>query len=114
MSKTIFWGLCRCEPVHPPIRQFEALAAQSIAARTYALKNMGRYRSEGFDLSDDTRTQVYNGVSIEKPVTTDVVRKTAGLAIYYQGKLIDAMFMSTCGGHTEDFSNVFRTNRWLI
>jgi stage II sporulation protein D len=68
---------------------------------------MGRYRSEGFDLSDDTRTQVYNGVSIEKPATTDVVRRTSGLAIYYQGKLIDAMFMSTCGGHTEDFSNVF-------
>jgi stage II sporulation protein D len=87
--------------------EFEALAAQSIAARTYALKNMGRYRTEGFDLSDDTRTQVYNGVSIEKAAATDAVHKTAGIAIYYQGKLIDAMFMSTCGGHTEDFSNVY-------
>lgn len=89
--------------------EFEALAAQSIAARTYALKNMGRYRAEGFDLSDDTGTQVYNGVSIEKPATTDVVRRTSGIAIYYQGKLIDAMFMSTCGGHTEDSSNVYDT-----
>ena len=87
--------------------EFEALAAQSIAARTYALKNMGRFRSEGFDLSDDTRTQVYTGVSGEKAVTNDIVRQTSGIAIYYRGKLIDAMFMSTCGGRTEDASNVY-------
>jgi stage II sporulation protein D len=87
--------------------EFEALAAQSIAARTYALKNMGRFRSEGFDLSDDTRTQVYTGVSGEKAVTNDIVRQTSGIAIYYEDKLIDAMFMSTCGGRTEDVSEVY-------
>jgi len=87
--------------------EFAALAAQSIAARTYALKNMGKFRSEGFDLSDDTRTQVYNGVSGERSATNEAVRQTYGLAIYYEGKLIDAMYMSTCGGRTEDFSNVF-------
>ncbi len=84
-----------------------ALAAQSIAARTYALKNMGRYRSEGYDLSNDTRTQVYSGAAGEKEATNEAVRLTYGLAIYYQDKLIDAMYMSTCGGRTEDFSNVF-------
>ncbi len=87
--------------------EFAALAAQSIAARTYALKHMGRFRSDGFDLSDDTRTQVYSGVSGEKEATNEAVRLTHGLAIYYQDKLIDAMYMSTCGGRTEDFSNVF-------
>lgn len=87
--------------------EFEALAAQSIAARTYALRNMGRYRDEGFDLTADTRTQVYKGVSWEKDATSKAVLKTAGLAIYYRDELIDAMYMSTCGGHTEDFSNVF-------
>jgi stage II sporulation protein D len=84
-----------------------ALAAQSIAARTYALKNMGRYRSEGFDLSDDTRTQVYGGAAGEKSATNEAVKQTFGLAMYYQDKLIDAMYMSTCGGRTEDYSNVF-------
>jgi stage II sporulation protein D len=84
-----------------------ALAAQAIAARTYALKNMGRYRSNGFDLTDDTSTQVYGGVTLENRISNDVVRKTAGLAIYYKGNLIDAMYMSTCGGRTEDFANVF-------
>ncbi len=86
-----------------------ALAAQAIAARTKALflKNGGNYRSEGFDLTDDTRTQVYEGVAAEKEATNAAVRQTAGLAIYYQDALIDAMFMSTCGGRTEDFANVF-------
>ena len=87
--------------------EFAALAAQSVVARTYALFHMGRYRSEGFDLTDDTRTQVYEGAAAEKSATNEAVRQTAGLAIYYQDKVIDAMFMSTCGGRTEDSDNVF-------
>ena len=87
--------------------EFAALAALSIASRTYALYHIGQYNPEGFDLSDDTRTQVYEGVSAEKPAATEAVTLTSGLAIYYQDKVIDAMYMSTCGGRTEDFSNVF-------
>jgi stage II sporulation protein D len=86
-----------------------ALAAQSIAARTYALKNLGRYRSEGFDLTTDVRTQVYGGVAAEREMSSDAVLRTFGLALYYQDKLIDAMYSSTCGGRTEDFSEVFET-----
>jgi stage II sporulation protein D len=89
--------------------EFAGLAALSISARTYALyvKNNGSFRSEGFDLTDDTRSQVYEGVSAERDATSEAVRQTSGLAIYYQDKLIDAMYMSTCGGRTEDFANVF-------
>jgi stage II sporulation protein D len=87
--------------------EFAALAALSIASRTYALFHMGRYRSEGYDLSDDTRSQVYGGVGMEKTATNEAVRQTSGLAVFYQDKVIDAMYMSTCGGRTEDFSNVF-------
>ena len=86
-----------------------ALAAIAIAARTYAMKNTGRFRADGFDLSDDTRSQVYEGVSLENKDTDEAVQQTAGLAVYYDGKLIDAMYMSTCGGRTEDSSNVFDT-----
>ena len=89
--------------------EFAALAAQAIAARTYAIKNMGRYRSDGFDLTNDTRTQVYGGVEMEKPMTSDIVLRTSGIVIYYDGKPIDAMFMSTCGGRTEDFGLVYDT-----
>ncbi len=87
--------------------EFAALAAQSIAARTYALNSMGRFSSDGFDLSNDTRSQVYEGVAAEKDLTNEAVHRTSGLAIYYQDKLIDAMYMSTCGGRTEDYANVF-------
>ncbi len=84
-----------------------ALAAQSIAARTYALKNTGRFAADGFDLTSDTRTQVYGGVAQERDPASAAVRETAGIAIYYEGNLIDAMYASTCGGRTEDFANVF-------
>jgi stage II sporulation protein D len=84
-----------------------ALAAQAIAARTYALKNVGRYRSEGYDLTNDARTQVYGGVASERELASLAVRNTFGLAVYYQGQLIDAMYTSTCGGRTEDFAAVF-------
>ena len=87
--------------------EFQALAAQSIAARTYALKNAGRYEAEGFDLTADVRTQVYGGVAQEREGANDAVRATAGVAIYYQGSLIDSLYTSTCGGRTEDFANVF-------
>ncbi len=84
-----------------------ALEAQSIAARTYALKNVGRFAADGFDLTADVRTQVYGGVAQERDGATKAVIETYGLAIYYQDKLIDAMYSSTCGGRTEDFANVF-------
>ncbi len=84
-----------------------ALAAQAVAARTYALKNRGRFRSEGFDLTDDERTQVYGGVAAEKEATNEAVRSTYGVAVYHQGNLIEAMYSSTCGGRTEDFSLVY-------
>jgi len=87
--------------------EIAALSAQSIAARTYALKNAGRFRSEGFDLTADVRSQVYGGAALERPLTNEAVRETFGLAIYYRGSLIDAMYTAVCGGRTEDFSKVF-------
>jgi stage II sporulation protein D len=56
--------------------EFAALAAQSIAARTYALKNMGRFRAEGFDLTADVRSQVYLGLSGENEAASEAVRQT--------------------------------------
>lgn len=89
--------------------ELAALEAQAVAARTYALKNLGKFSSDGFDLTADTRTQVYGGVSGEHESASDAVKRTAGVAIYYQDKLIEAMYMSTCGGKTEDFALVFDT-----
>lgn len=84
-----------------------ALEAQAIAARTYALRSKEKSEANGIDLTDDTRSQVYGGVSAEKSASNDAVQNTYGIAIYYNGSLIDAMYTSTCGGRTEDFALVF-------
>jgi hypothetical protein len=87
--------------------QIEALKAQAVAARTYALKNLGRYRDLGFDLVDTPRSQFYRGMNAEHPLSTQAVDETAGVVAKYRGRLIDALYTSTCGGATEDVENVF-------
>lgn len=87
--------------------QIEALKAQAVAARTYALKNLGRYRDLGFDLVDTPLSQFYRGMNAEHPLSTQAVDETAGVVAKYRGRLIDALYTSTCGGATEDVENVF-------
>ncbi|HOM98922.1 MAG TPA: SpoIID/LytB domain-containing protein [Acidobacteriota bacterium] len=88
--------------------RFEALKAQAVAARTFALKERGRYADQGFDLFADQRSQVYGGASREHPVTNRAVAETRGVIVAFEGKPIVAMYCSTCGGLTESFSQVFR------
>ena len=85
----------------------EALKAQAVAARTYAVKNLGLYRELGYDLCDTQKSQVYGGLSAERPLSNRAVEETAGEAVLYKGKLINALYTSTCGGRTERSENVF-------
>ncbi len=85
----------------------EALKAQAIAARTYAVKNRGQFSSEGFDLLPTTRSQVYRGLSSETTLTTRAVDETRGIVATYNGEPINALYTSTCGGRTEDAGNIF-------
>ncbi|MGZ8843068.1 MAG: SpoIID/LytB domain-containing protein [Pyrinomonadaceae bacterium] len=85
----------------------EALKAQAIAARTYAVKNRGQFASEGFDLLPTTRSQVYRGLSSETPLTSRAVEETRGMIATYNGEPINALYTSTCGGRTEDVENIF-------
>ncbi len=87
--------------------ELEALKAQAVAARTYALKNMGRYETLGFDLDDSQSSQVYKGLQAEHPLSSKAVAETRGLVARYQGQLINALYTSTCGGLTENVENVF-------
>lgn len=81
----------------------EALKAQAVAARTYALRNLGRHREEGFDLCDTSNCQVYGGYSAEAPNCTRAVRETRGqVLVDEKGELIAALYHSNSGGHTED------------
>jgi stage II sporulation protein D len=87
--------------------ELEALKAQAVAARTYALKNMGQYQVLGYDLCDTPASQVYGGKSFERPLSSRAVTETRGEVAKYRGELINALYMSTCGGLTEDVENVF-------
>jgi stage II sporulation protein D len=85
----------------------EAQKAQAIAARTYAVKNLRQFASQGFDLLPTTRSQVYGGLSTEHPLSTRAVDETRGLVATYDGEAINALYTSTCGGRTEDVENIF-------
>lgn len=87
--------------------QMEALKAQAVAARTYALRNLGQYKLKGFDLCATPACQVYRGRSSESPLSDRAVDETRGQTASFRGQLINALYTSTCGGHTEDGSNVF-------
>ena len=85
----------------------EALKAQAVAARTYALKNRGQFMAQGFDLLPTTRSQVYRGLTSENPLSTRAVDETRGVVATFAGEPINALYTSTCGGRTEDSENIF-------
>lgn len=82
----------------------EALKAQAVAARSYALASL--LKGKSFDLYADVRSQVYLGVSGEDPRTTAAVKATAGRALYNGGKPALALFSSSSGGQTADGTEV--------
>jgi stage II sporulation protein D len=88
-------------------RQLEALKAQAVAARTYTLRNLGEFAREGYDICATPRCQVYGGMDVEHPLSDRAVAETAGQVLLYGGELVDALYSSTCGGHTEDVKVVF-------
>lgn len=87
--------------------QLEAQKAQAVAARTYAIANIGGYGKQGFDMVPTVYSQVYKGVSIETKMGTQAVQETRGMVATYHGKPIMAYYTSTCGGRTESSENIF-------
>jgi stage II sporulation protein D len=85
----------------------EAIKAQAIAARTYAVKRRGQFAAEGYDICATPACQVYRGFSAEQLMSNEAVRETIGEVLTYQGELVDALYTSTCGGRTENSENVF-------
>jgi stage II sporulation protein D len=91
----------------------EALKAQAIAARTYAITTA---KSADFDHYADTRSQVYKGVGIETASTNAAVAATRGQVVTYGGQPVVTYFFSTSGGRTEDVENTTLGNEprpWL-
>lgn len=90
-------------PDWPP----EALKAQAVVARTFALNNLDKFRDSGFDLSNDSRSQVYDGLDSHDPRAIRAVRETAGLVLTWKGRLLPAFFHSCCGGRTASHAAVW-------
>ena len=86
----------------------EAVMAQAVAARTYAMRFRGRRTALGFDVFPTDADQVYGGVDAELPEITDATRRTAGWIVTYRGEPIQALFHSTCGWSTEAANQVFQ------
>jgi SpoIID/LytB domain protein len=80
----------------------EALKAQAVAARTYAITT---HRSGSFDQYADTRSQMYGGVNAETSTTDAAVAATRGQVVTYQGRPVTTYFFSTSGGRTEDIED---------
>lgn len=78
----------------------EALKAQAIAARSFALANLGKRAKYGYDLNDTTEDQVYGGASAETSKTNQLVDDTKGLVLIYDTKIIPAYYSASAGGQT--------------
>ncbi|MEO0293496.1 MAG: SpoIID/LytB domain-containing protein [candidate division WOR-3 bacterium] len=85
--------------------QIEALKAQAVAARSYAMANIKS--GEPFDISPTIWHQVYEGLGEPNHLIERAIESTRGIVATYKGKVIDAKYSSTCGGVTEDNENVW-------
>lgn len=91
-----------------PSWQAEALKAQSICARTYALFQH-KHDGKNFDVCATTNCQVYRGASASTASSDAAVDDTKGLALYYNNALIEALFCASNGGASESSENVWST-----
>src|SRR5215218_1850994 len=93
-------------PVESPASwPLEALKAQAVAARTYAITSSKG--GIGFEHYPDTRSQVYGGLGVEQASTNQAVAETARQVVTYQGRPVTTYFFSTSGGRTENNENAF-------
>ncbi len=81
--------------------------AQTIIARTYALRNLRRFAADNYQLCATTHCQVYYGLSGTNPQADKAIASTAGLVLTYNNELVDALYSSTAGGVTAKFSDVW-------
>jgi len=84
----------------------EALKAQAVAARNYAIRPRDKINNL-FDVCDSVQSQVYFGANTESPLSDQAIKETKGLLALYDGEPILALYSSTAGGYTENYENAF-------
>lgn len=90
-----------------PSFPIEALKAQSVAARNYAICSLGRHSSEGFDLCNGIHCQAYAGVSGEAESVREAVDETSGKLLRYHGKIVECYYYASNGGYSESSENIW-------
>jgi stage II sporulation protein D len=100
-------GVVSAEMGHRSPNEQSALEAQAVVSRTFALRNMGKRKAQGFDLTAGVADQVYGGVLFETPQGRAAVADTRGIVLTYNGTPAEAFFYSTCGGRTAEGVEVF-------
>lgn len=100
-------GVIPWEIGRPGMESIEAVKAQAIAARSYTVAHLGRRENLGFDLWDNVADQVYRGLTGINPVTDRAVQQTRSQVLRYEGKIVQAYYCSTCGGHTSSIQDVW-------
>lgn len=88
----------------------EAIKVQAVAARTFALYQARQNKLQDYDLTNDIYSQVYSGATSERWSTTRAVKLTTGQVMTYQGDIFPAYYHATCGGRTEDASNLWNVD----
>lgn len=99
------YGVLQGEMGH--LSPLEALKAQAVAARSYAVANISAHRSEGFELCANSHCQMYYGVSVEYPETVQAVDETSELILYYGGKPVAGFYHKNSGGYTQNSEDVW-------
>jgi stage II sporulation protein D len=87
--------------------EFEAVKAQAVASRTYAIAHLGQYSGKSYDLRADVSDQIYVGDSWQRDWVDRAVDATTGEVLLYDHGLIEAYYHSTCGGQTEAIEDVW-------
>ncbi len=85
----------------------EALKAQAVAARSYAVANLGKQSRYGFDLKDNTEDQAYGGASAETARARTAVEQTAGIVITQNKEVVPAFYCASAGGKTVNAGKIW-------
>lgn len=94
-----------------PSWPLEAVKAQAIVARTYALAHRGRDAAKGYDFDNTNRSQVYRGVNAEDSRTDRAIAETSGLVVTWEGRLALTPYHADSGGWTADVRDVWGGER---
>lgn len=94
----------------PDMRQAEALAAQTIVVRSYALAERGQHKRDGYDFCDLTHCQVYKGLGKLPAHIAPIAESTKGSILTYEDKVILSYYHSCCGGRTQRSQDLWGNN----